>query len=162
MENNNQHTVCLAHGVLEEKVNTNASHVKELQKDVSKLQNEVQDIRERQIKNSEQTITLFKAIDSIEEVTKEMSNNFLLYNEKLETHNEKIDKKIEKSNEKTNEKIEIMDKKMTNQLDKVYAKLDEIKNKKGTWEEVIQEWVKDVLKIAFSGGLIYAILNNIK
>ena len=162
MENNNQHTVCMAHGVLEEKVNTNASHVKELQKDVSKLQNEVQDIRERQIKNSEQTITLFKAIDAIEEVTKEMSNNFLLYNEKLETHNEKIDKKIEKSNEKTNEKIEIMDKKMTNQLDKVYAKLEEIKNKKGTWEEVIQEWVKDVLKIAFSGGLIYAILNNIK
>lgn len=157
-----QHTVCMAHGILEEKVNTNTMQVKDLQKDVSKLQNEIQDIKGQQIKNSEQTITLFKAIDSIEEVTKEMSNNFLLYNEKLETHNEKIDKKIEKSNEKTNIKIENMDKKMTSQLDKVYVKLEELKNKKGTWEEVVQEWLKDVLKMAFSGGLIYAIVNNVK
>ena len=66
------------------KVENLENQVNLLQKDVKILEDKVTDLTGRAIKNSEQTISLFNAVEQMTQSTKEISHNFQVYNDKLE------------------------------------------------------------------------------
>lgn len=144
---------CPQHGVFEEKLNSNISKVNNLEHEVTKLKEDIQDIKLRQVKDSEKIITLFNTIETISENTKATTASIKQINEKMDTKFEKMDNQIATHIDKVYNKLEEQDEKQS-------ARIEEIGNRKSTVEEIFKDIFKDIIKLAISGGLLYSLLNK--
>lgn len=119
---------------LEETVNT-------LKGDVKGLEGKVMDLTSQSIKNSEQTVALFNAVEQMTQSTKEISKNFELYNQKLEA-------KIDKSNEESKKRLD-------KHLDKIYGKLDN-----NPFDNFVKQIFFVLAQTAILGGIAYSLLRK--
>ena len=123
------------------KVENLENQVNLLQKDVKILEDKVTDLTGRAIKNSEQTISLFNAVEQMTQSTKEISHNFQVYNDKLE-------KKIDENNEKNNKRLD-------KHLEKIYAKLDA-----NPFDSFMKQIFFAVAQTAIWAGITYSVLSK--
>ena len=119
---------------LEEAVST-------LKSDVKGLEGKVMDLTSQSIKNSEQTVTLFNAVEQMTQSTKEISKNFELYNQKLEA-------KIDKNNEENKKRLD-------KHLDKIYGKLDH-----NPFDAFVKQIFFALAQTAILGGIAYSLLRK--